>query len=385
MTSQKKFIHDLKGPAILSPTEIKDIVESRAEKGARKDLAKKYGISEKRVLTIWKEYYGGGTLKDYASGLKKELPNSDVKTKDINMRRIKTERAQYSAKEPKVKDLDKPDTRASSIRKIPVKIDRELQLDPKTMDDHDAEVVAGQIQAGNDSSELIAVMTELINSNKQLSESAIKSLKLARETVKKRNKNTSDNIYSQSENDTDDSTTIYKPKKKQTKFVSPDISEYTEESEYETESEEGDRFIQYANDISGARRKDARIDDSRCNAAISIPIQRVPDMDRHMEFDQGLRLRPTGHTGRAKPIYKTGGERAEYDEESGYNFEDSRYEQEIPSVKHNSRKNAVQSNNSHFNNKFNKEPRESQRISGKGRVGPIENMEKIPWFKPRPI
>jgi hypothetical protein len=361
----KKFIHDLKGPAVLAPIEIKDIVESRTAKGARQDLAKKYGISEKRVMTIWNRYYGGSTLKDCASGLKIPLPAIDVPTKDITMRRCKTERAEYAAKAPKTKDLDRP-VRASAIRKIPARkeVGRDLELIPADMDDTDAEIIAGEIEAGNNSAELIAAMTELINSNKELSESARDSLKLARKSLKQRTSARSKYI-SQSEEDNesniDDDSTI-------------DYRKY--ETASESESEAGTRAM--GHDKSSRKNGPVRNsgdtrDDSGCynevyqsNPAVEQRVRNLPHMERYMEFDKRPGIRATGSSNRAKPVYQIKREWSESDEESGDNNENSRYESTISSAKYDAGKRGVQSNNSYIGNKLGPQPGQIGRISGPG-------------------
>ena len=161
-------IHALKGPERLPPEAVKDIVESRAISGARKELAKKYGISETRVNRLWLEYYGGGKLSDYKSGLKKPLPTEPVNTADITVRRIKTARGEYTAREPKIEKINaKTDAklRAAPVRAL--KPIRELNVNESDIDaisDVDAEIIAGEIGAGNNNPELMDLFGRLLES-----------------------------------------------------------------------------------------------------------------------------------------------------------------------------------------------------------------------------
>ena len=390
-----KFIHQLKGPAHLTPVEIKDILESRPKKFARKMMADKYGISEKRVVNLWKSYYGGnGTMQDYSTGLKKEIPNTNVQTSDINLRKIKTERGTYSAKEPKAKELDKPSTRAAPVRKMPASHVRpkstDLNLDIDTMTDDDAQIIAGEISAGNNNSELIDVMTQLIKSNKKLSKTALTSLKMAQASYTRSRHGAGRNstsFYSESdigETDNDDST-VYtsetkhsgsgpRPLTKQ-KYVARD-STRSESSESNSDSEFEDR-----RNTAGRRDRDnigkCRVDDHGSGSADSVRLQRLPDMDRYMELDKGLRVRAPGSSGRARPIYKTERERPELSPESTDYLEDSGHEQEVHPAKYNPRKGPVQQDNPRVGDQLSSKPRQSYDLPWAGGNRPSKDLAEI--------
>lgn len=212
------FTHLLKGPERLSPEVVKDIIESRRQPNARKKLADKYGISQSRVGRLWVEYYGGGKISDYNTGLKKPLPTAPINNADITVRNVKTARAQYMAKEPTVEKIDPK--KDAQLRAKPVrvsKIQKELVLEEDAIDDisdQQAEVIAGQIGAGNDNPQLLAVFERLLESKDRDTEYLYK---LAKKGLRKKSDNTystetdyeSDNIEDITDND-DDSTALYK-------------------------------------------------------------------------------------------------------------------------------------------------------------------------------
>lgn len=387
----KKFIHELKGPAILTPIEIKDILELRPQVGARKTLAQKYGVSEKRIANIWCDYYGGGTLKDFATGLKKPLPTVDIKNTDFNMRKIKTERAEYAAKMPKTKDLDRPDTRARSVRKVPV-VNKDLELNTDEITDADAQIIAGQVRAGNNNEELIALMTELIHSNKQLSESAVNALKVASITYQKRIKQEKENINDNIES-FDDSTAAYKKKLRSDPDDCPSDSESCTETEYSEESagyrDMGYSQINEKSNIPGYYDEprtgiESRRIYSRVGETSKRTIQPTRSVQQRMDNNKGLRIRTTGREERAKPIYKTQRRTAESDEECSSNIENSGHEQAVSNTKYNPRETSIQSDNSNRNNKRDQKPSESRTIPGRGGVRPSQNLQPLSWLK-RPI
>jgi hypothetical protein len=371
--TSNRFIHELKGPTVLKPDEIKDIVDSRPIQKARQTMANKYGVSAKRIDNIWYDYYGGTTLKDYQTGLKKPLPTAPVATKDLSLRHIKTIRGEYSVKEPKTKDLDRPNSKAVAVRKIPA-AGRDLELIPEEMDDRDAEIVAGEIRAGNNSQELISVMTELIDSNKQLSESAIKSLKLARAAFRARKRDAiscSETENDESNIDDDDSTATYR------RGAESELESVQEEQE----SRDRRRPV-------GLPRECTEFDgeyDSEYSTAASSGPRRVQCDQRSVEQRQGTRVQPTGSTARARPIYKTERERPEYDEEQGDCCEDIGYESALPPAQYYRRQGGVQQNYPNRGDQFGPQSGQGERISRGGGDRSGEVVAQLPWLRGRPL
>jgi hypothetical protein len=171
----------LKGPEKLPADVIKDIVNRRGETRAIVRMAQKHGISTQRVNRIWEEYYGGRLLSDYKTGLKKALPKSgeEVTLADKRVRVVVVGDKKLIA--------DEPTTRAQVIKKTPVQVQRkEFDIDNiQDVDDNTAEIVAGEISQGNDNAGLIGAMYQLIESNKNLSESTRTNLEAARDYYEK--------------------------------------------------------------------------------------------------------------------------------------------------------------------------------------------------------
>lgn len=221
-----RYVHEVKGPEVLTPSQIKDIIESRPLPFARKKMSDKYGISVVRVNNIWKQYYGGGTLKDYETGLKVPLPTEAIKTADITMRKFRTERGTYMAKDPKIIN-ENPAAIATAVRRLKPSrkiVNKDLDLDnTDAMGDNEAEILAGEVSAGNNSSELLEAVYELLEHNQHISDRAISALENALKAVSKRQSRAqrrnagSYSEYSESDYDAsnigdteDDSTITYK-------------------------------------------------------------------------------------------------------------------------------------------------------------------------------
>lgn len=395
MSKKAQYIHATKGPAILPQEVIKDILENRCKKGARKALAEKYGISEKRVSLLWAAYYGGATLKDYASGLKKPIPESGEQTSNITTRKVKSAIAQYSAAEPATQELERS-KRANYTRKIKVS-PRELNLDPQSMTDADIEIAASEISAGNNSKQMIDALVELVSSNRQLSESALQSIKLAKKSLKTKSKD----IMSSSDIDTDDSQAVTRKR-----FETSKIPLSTEEYDLSRSGDYGDDEESYSSDlekrkytkckngndgscrgsVSNLSGVKARLGNCRepCDADILLKND-VRFIPRHMECDKGLRVRPSGHTRRASPVFAINREEPACNEESGDNIQDSRYEPSIHPIKHDGSKRNVQQDNSYNDIERYKKPGEGMGISRESRNRSSETIPKLPWFGTRPV
>lgn len=180
MGDKEKFIHKRKGPDHLPPEDIADIVKSRGIPKARDILAKKYGISTTRVLTIWDMYYGGTTLADFKTGLKRELPTEPIKTDTLTKRTLRTERNNYSVVPPKSVELE------IGGRAKP----RRVRIMNPT--EQDQEIIEGEIGAGNNNPALIEAMNKMAEATERSTKNALKTTKIAKKIIK----NDPDNIYS---------------------------------------------------------------------------------------------------------------------------------------------------------------------------------------------
>jgi len=384
--SQKKtkYIHDVKGPAVLTADIIADIVDNRPLKGGRKILADKYGISEKRVLNIWKDYYGGTTLKDHAGGLKKPLPTTEIKTADITTRKFKSERGLYTAKEPKI--MDKPDAKAKSVRRVApqrkVAVGADLDLDNiAEMTDAQAKIINGEVLSGNNSPELLQAIASLIESNHNITERMVKSLEAT--LAKIPHGNFSDDYYSDSDNIDDDDSTAVNSTKNRKPAKKPKARAVRTRCEPEPQYEE------YESDEDGGYAEPDQSYRSTSNGGRTADPIYSPDMGRvhgNMGHDQRHSVQPTRPGDRARAIYRTersissGGRLEEADIVS-----DSRYESQIPPTKYNPSKASVQPNNTHNDNKQYPKPTQGERIPGQGGVGFGQAVPGISWLQKRRV
>jgi len=358
-----KFLHDVKGPPVLTPTEIKDIVESRPLAHSRAELAKKYGISINRVSNIWKEYYGGSTLNDYKSGLKKDLPLADVKTADITHRKFKSERGTYMAKEPKVVAESNDSTlRAKVVRKqLPAKKKHiDLDLDNvEDMGDTEAQIMAGEINAGNNSAELLDAIAAMLEHNQNISERAVQSLEYALSLSSQKNnavEDYSDNSI-ESEYSDDDSTATYR---KPTKHQPTTQDRHKSQSEYPSRSRDNGQLqehIQVAHQRSPNILRDSQIRpqksgvNSTTMAVHEDSNQRLVRHDRLAQRPQQADNRRDGR--RARPVYSagqsTGTEQRQIQED---NIHAAGHESAISSAKHNASQGRIQQDNVHDGDQY---------------------------------
>jgi hypothetical protein len=363
-SGKSKFIHDVKGPAVLTIDVITDIVNGRKLTSARKTLAERHGISENRVNSIWKEYYGGTTLKHFESGLKKQIPTTRADSDEAHTRKYKSERGVYTAKDPKV--LDSADAKAKVVRKVaPQKKikTRDLDLDNvEDMDDNDAEIIAGEVVNGNNSVELMAAMTELIESNKHLSATAVMSLKQAQLYAKKNYRE--DNIDSEIETDTDDSTAIYSKRKQPSRRERNRLPEISSSGSGE-DSEESVECV-------GANRNAVLLR----KTASTGNIKRMEEPPRTRELP--------GNRERAQPIYRTSGDAGT--EERAVQVNNSAYGRSQPPVyqpQRNSSQTRVQPHNSYGGDQQCAQPDPRGGVYSAGRYGVGQAVQGVPWLARR--
>lgn len=394
--TKNKFIHPIKGPLQLQPQQIADIVTNRGVPGSRKMLAAKYGISEARISKIWKEYYGGGKKSNFKTGLKKQLP-SELNINDPNIRKIKTERGVYITKEPKTEIVN---MKAKPVRKInPVK-----QLDLNNIEgltEEQARIISGEIQAGNNSQDLLKAINRLVESNQSLSRKAIKSLQQAKHYYKNNYESSNidtdydETVYesgTNSEYETDDSTIAYKQNKQGkrdsgcTKRIQknstgirnelerrkelggiPEYPEYDDEEYYEGYNEYSPASILRPDAIRYGTRNDANT--------------------------EGLRIRSPGYGTRAQPVYRTGTDTRTLSREIYESpLQTIGYQQAIPSTQYDTSKTSIQPNNPNNNTEqYQKSGQFAEIPSGsRNRSGDTEQIfhneaadPRIPWLKRR--
>lgn len=375
--NKSNFIHSLKGPERLSPEVVKDIIESRGVKNARKELAKKHGISETRVGRLWVEYYGGGKLSDFKSGIKKPLPNEPINNADITIRHIKTERGEYKVKEPKVEKIDpKKDAKQRAKPTRVYKPTKDLILNESAIDeisDKDAEIIAGQIGAGNDNPQLAEIFNRLIESRDR---DTAYLYKLAKKGIKN-NYDTDYDYNSIEETDNDDSTAVYKSNKSNTQLGSKGSKITNNPS---TEGMWDSRYYPQSNEIYSSGQLS--------NPDFPGMVLRDNTSERYQELNHGnTREYPPSSTtrARAQPIYHGYREESSIRNEKQVNPNESfRHESKIPSSQYNSSQGCVQPNNSYNSNQYIQKPEQSITIPGGSRVEPCRTVPGIPWLKIKP-
>ena len=363
--------YEMKGPPVLTPAVIADIVQSRAEKGARDSLALKYGISTNRVGNIWKEYYGGGTMADYKTGIKKSLPTENVITADITSRRFNTPRATYVAKEPRV--IDTPTTKAKVTRKLAAakKVIKDLDLDKlEDMGDKEAEILAGEANAGNNSSELLEAIASMIAHNQNISERAVEALegalKIALKAAKTKKKYYNDSEYDDTDIDsidTDDSTAQYREKKKHTR---------------------GGRREEVFEDILEESEGDSRDGDERgpkVDIYTGAPI-RLAQPDK---VDKGVRKGSPRSGARAQPVYRTQreGEFSTAATQQTHTSQAVGSKSALYQTQHVQSQGTVQPDHAHNNTQQYPQPGQGSRLYGNGGNGSSSPFPSVPWLKRR--
>lgn len=373
-----KYIHELKGPATLHPAEIKDIVESRLKPNARELMAEKYGISASRITKIWTEFYGGSRIKDALSGIKKELPTTDI-TGTKSKRVFKSERAEYHAAEPTTVQAKK----AQPVRAIKAR-KRELNLDNVVeLNDEDTAIMSGQLNAGNNSAELMAAISELIKSNQNVSAGAMKSLQLALKRAKLRPD------YSEEDYETDNIDTDY-----------DDSTAYTKTEVYGTRNSRAVPKRNTTNEKGHGRNKepiypvasnqyvesDSEDSGEDYEHRVSNNIRAVPMglVLGPVGLDKGDRLHVARTGERARPIHGITGERATLREEQDDTYEDPRHEQAISTAKRNTSTIGLQQNPKGNNIERDAKSKYLGRTASESGIGTRPTLEGIPWLPRRP-
>lgn len=417
MTARNKHIHALKGPDVLAPDVIKDIVERRNIPDACNKLAAHHGVSIQRIRVIWATYYGGTTLADYKTGLKKPLPTAAIPQKDITMRKLNTERAHYAAREPKtIAAAAKADigARAHAVKKIPVKPQpnsdqyRDLELDPEAlaqMDDEEAEIIAGEVASGNNSSLLREALNALVLTNKNLSSITKQHLRAAYNEGRNKKSNSGTkksgalryNDETSNESETDDASNSC--------AGADDVSEETD-SELDATDDEGQ--LRCLDGTSGPGLEgcfesggtlppeyyDNRQPPQQC---INRGIENRDDYIRRGAANQrGGRASiihsqlgnqgATGPAARARPVFTNGGSagpesgplQADYLQAGGY-------EQEIPPAQHYKGQERVQSHYARYDDQQLPLPSQGNGVSRPGGNRPGQGVAGISWLRPRPV
>lgn len=365
--SKTNFIHALKGPERLSPDVVKNIVESRGIPKARSEMAKKHGISEARIGRLWVEYYGGGKLSDFKSGIKKPLPTEPINNADITIRHLKTERGEYKAREPKIEKIDpKIDARRRAKPTKIYKPTKDLILNESAVDqlsDRDAEIICGEIGAGNNNAELLQVFDQLIQSRDR---DTTYLYKLAKKGLKK-NYDTDYDYNSIDETDNDDSTAVYKQKSK------------LPEEEYNSKYERG-----YDSRDS---RKTNPIEQFSNSTSPSMVLRN--DTGRRPEEFSGRDSRnysQTTTTGtRAQPVYCGYREDATVRKpQQSHISESSRYESQISPTEYNSSQGCIQPNNTYNSNQCIPKSEQGNGVSRESRSESCQSVPGLPWLRIKP-
>lgn len=367
---------------------VNDIIDNRFIPRARDELAKKHGISSHRVYKIWVDAFGGGTI-DHAKNCKKVVrPQMAVDTGG-DIIEHSTPRGKYKAPKPK----NKPDARANpKVIKKPIKYaEREssdLDLDKIASGDlspevlnQQANIISGQIQAGNDNSDLAMAIRELIENNKHLgtlTRATYDNLLAAKnkidEELMKKSEDDTDNIkHSPDEKPEFDDSTKIAPEDSQT-----DVSDNASSDEEERRSD-----IRYSETVDkpysrGRERRDEYIQPYSVNTPVSrFPTASLQPVRETMERDSELRVRPTKNRTRAQPIHKIKRRpnEPEWSEESANNSEDCESEQEIHTSKQLPLQRPIQSHNARDNDKHYQRSRSSAAIVRPGRDRPSSHQQ----------
>lgn len=389
MTTKRKPPIPMKGPEKLSPEVIRDIVENRAMPRAGTILPKKHGISSERVKNIWGMYYGGTTLEDYKTGLKKELPTTEIPQTSFNRRVVKTEHGIYEVKEPKsMKQATRLDAgkRAVSIRKIPArKVERDLNLENiEEINDTDAQIIAGEVDAGNNSSELLAAIEQLVLHNQNISERTLSALEKALESANRRRRryhDASDTDYSvatdieETEDETeDDSTAVGRPQTRQrpqrpTEVLGRKGSEVVEE-------------VLEPSSTVYCGNSGVVVQNQYPMGIHEVPVR---GLDRHNQLGQSIREGAPRHHPGAQPVYRTVREwdNIGTDEEQSNNNPPCRYEQTLPTTQYYPSQGRVQSSNGDHNDQQHTSSGQSIGVHSGSRTGPGKLVPGHPWLKQR--
>lgn len=381
---------ELKGPAMLPAEVIKDICDNRFVVDAQNVLAVKHNISSARVRKVWGAYFGGTKIADAKGGLKKPLPTAPVAQKDISVRQLKTERATYTAKEPKtLKAAQKADqnTRAQPARKIAVSPrrnlgDTDLEIDPEgiaNMTDEQAQILAGEVEAGNNSDLVREAINALVLTNKNLTSITKRHLRAA---YNKGAKNSGRGGYR--DESTDESETDGESN-------SCDVGASTDAEECSDLSYESDGRDNVAEDDYGVYPEAGSVGQGWAEGPQyirpGIVHRPLPHgrSERPSGYNQGVGIRrPTTHTERAQPVYinggPTGGTAGPLQAD---NIQASRYEQALPTAQHYQGQECLQSNNARYDSQFSPQAYQGNGAYSAGGTRPGQAVAGISWLRPR--
>jgi hypothetical protein len=386
----------VKGPEKLSLEIIKDVVNSRGITAARNVLAKRHGISENRINKIWREYYGGSTLEFYKTGLKKQLPDSEEDlTQPARLKReVRVGNKKLTVEEPTVRA--QATRKITAVHKKPVG-PPELDIDNiDAADDTTADIVAGEINQGNDNEDLITCMYQLIESNKNLSESARTNLETARDYYEKtkrkykKMKNVRNHIEPTTDTTDDDNTR--------------NIEKFSSENGYDSTkvgtpaSVGNDSTAEYESDEYDDRGQYMELPGDYSNQTGIIPKQqsnRPPQIDNRSQTiirrTNGINTnnRPVSETPRdrpqprAQPVYKLSAipDEPESQTRSAHNSGSNRTGSKVSASQLDPSSSRFQQNNSFYDIQLSNQPRPSQPVHSQSTIGSNGN---IPPLK-RPI
>jgi hypothetical protein len=368
-----------KGPETLGDQAITDIVYGRTLTDARKVLAKRFGVAERRIDEIWREYYGGTTLKHAKNGLKKQppcaqrdvpqvVPRNSVQVLPDGTRILKTVRGTYTLKKPASAAGGEPRT-AEIVDKIAAG-EPELELEavgtgaPADISDNDAaKIVAGQVLAGNNNPELLAVLDRLAELGENMSRTTELLVKQARE--KARNKRLGAAIVPKQKNSARDIERSYDLGKSgydDASSESDSAAEYDDETSYES-SDGGLDNVEYVDAPSWAPP-------SRASSVLDKQRIRFRDEDSEaMDHDDGLLERTTGRKGRAEPVYSAVARRPVRAAGQANTSGTSGSRQQVQPTQRDTRERPVQQNSSNYGSQFSAGPRERIQANSAGPQG----------------
>lgn len=413
-----------KKPKVTTPLPadvINDIIDNRFITNAREVLSKKHGISHQRVYRIWHNAYGGGTIECAKNCKDIKRPKMPEPLPENELIEHQTPRGKYKAPKPKVQ----PDARANPrVVKKPIKYGNAGSADPSELDldnikvgdlpakvlNQQANIIAGQVQAGNNNADLLEAIKELLRSQQDmLSRATVNNLVAAQQSAAKSDPTPSDlsadpdleqkNAFHANEKSVsdsiqlDDSTQQNKIKRSKNVDDSTKFDNIADESTYETDfdeasSNESEESYEYGGvyatnsqgHASNYRQPHPATHTNFSQSGLSRPeysrssrnaTKHTEILHQHMGVDSGLRVQPARSQARAKPISKISKRpvEPEWEEESGYYGENSGYEQEIYPPQQNPVQRSVQSHNARYNYQHGPRPVSSPALTRQGRNG----------------
>lgn len=395
---KRKYIHSIKGPITLSPEMVKDICDNRTIKDAQNVLAAKHGVSVNRIRKVWAAYYGGTTLAAAKDGLKKPLPTKPQLQTDVNLRSLKTERAQYQAPAPRtIKAARAQDTgKAVPTRKIVVvkKGEADLELDKESlaqMDDEQAELLAGEAAAGNNSDLLREAINALVLTNKNLSSVTRKHLRAAYNANGKKNSGG----YIESDIDNIDETS----NDTETEDDTSNSCAVDEPSADDNIDSEGDRGDISPGPYEGRGATNGLVEIGRqvfANNNTADNISRYSNIrggsttecvgSANGQYTTLQQRAASGVGARTQPIFINGRETGpQTGSLQKYNFQTRGSESPISAAQHHQGKNGIQQNYSRYDDQLSTGARQGDGLYSTSGNGSSKTVAGIPWLRPRPV